>query len=318
MTNIPLTKIMRSEKEKLSSLSLLLRERVKGQDNALNLISDAILRARSGIRDPSKPIGSFIFLGTSGVGKTEVARTLAYSLFDSESNLIRIDMSEFMEKHSISKLIGAPPGYIGFDQGNQLTEKVRYNQYGIVLFDEIEKAHPEVLNVLLQILDNGILTDSKGKKVSFKNIIIIMTSNLGSQFLLSHQENSKDQVLEEVSRHFSNEFINRIDEIVIFDPLTPTVLREIIDRELTLLSDRLLQNNYLHISFSETVKEKILSEAPDERYGARPIKRYIAKYLETAIAKTMLSTELTHDSLYQLDFNEMRQEFVLIDRPFLN
>lgn len=291
-TGIPVTRLLATEKEKLLQLPLILNTRIKGQNNALQLVTDALIRARAGIKDPNRPIGSFIFLGPTGVGKTEVARTLADILFDSEKNMVRVDMSEFMEKHAVSKLLGSPPGYIGYENSGQLTEKVRRNPYSIVLFDEIEKAHPEVLNILLQILDEGRITDSHGVLIDFKNTIIIMTSNLGSQELLSGKDNSKEQVLNILKKSFRPEFINRIDEILIFNPLSKKVITEIIIKELDTLLLRLKQEKNLQLSYEVEVVTKILKDAYDEEYGARPIKRYIQHYIETIIAQAIIKEEL--------------------------
>ncbi len=291
-TGIPVTRLLATEKEKLLQLPLILNTRIKGQSNALQLVTDALIRARAGIKDPNRPIGSFIFLGPTGVGKTEVARTLADILFDSEKNMVRIDMSEFMEKHAVSKLLGSPPGYVGYENSGQLTEKVRRNPYSIVLFDEIEKAHPEVLNILLQVLDEGRITDSHGVLIDFKNTIIIMTSNLGSQELLSGKDNSKEQTLNILKKSFRPEFINRIDEIVIFNPLSKKVITEIIIKELDTLLLRLKQEKNLQLSYEAEVVTKILKDAYDEEYGARPIKRYIQHYIETIIAQAIIKEEL--------------------------
>lgn len=291
-TGIPVTRLLATEKEKLLKLPLILNMRIKGQNNALQLVSDALIRARAGIKDPNHPIGSFIFLGPTGVGKTEVARTLADILFDSEKNMVRIDMSEFMEKHAVSKLLGSPPGYVGYENGGQLTEKIRRNPYSIILFDEIEKAHPEVLNILLQMLDEGRITDSHGHLIDFKNTIIIMTTNLGSQELLSGNDNSKEQALTILKKSFRPEFINRIDEIVIFNPLSKKVITEIIIKELDSLLLRLKQEKNLQLSYEFEVINKILKDAYDEDYGARPIKRYIQHYIETIIAQAIIKEEL--------------------------
>ena len=271
MTNIPLSKIEKGDREKVLDLKKTLSKRVIGQEEALTLVSDAILRQRAGIKDSNRPIGSFLFLGPTGVGKTEVARALAESLFDSESHIIRIDMSEYMEKYSTSRLIGAPPGYVGYEEGGQLTEKVRRNPYSIVLFDEIEKAHPEVFNLLLQMLDDGRLTDSQGRVVDFKNTIIIMTSNLGSEYLLN---NERDKVEGLLHQTFKPEFLNRIDEIVYFSPLSKETQSKIVDKMLNNLNDR-LKESYYSFEFSDALKSWILDSAYSPIYGARPIKRFI-------------------------------------------
>ena len=266
-------------------------KRVKGQDEAIKLVCEAIIRARSGIKDPNRPIGSFIFLGPTGVGKTEVAKTLAYELFDDERHMIRIDMSEYMESFSVSRLVGAPPGYVGYDEGGQLTEAVRRNPYSIILFDEIEKAHKDVFNILLQILDDGRLTDSQGRTVDFKNTIIIMTSNLGSEYILDNENNANELVMNELRNTFRPEFINRIDEIIVFNPLKKDVVGEIVDKLIKELNNR-LAGNYLHVEITPDVRNKIIEEAFDPRYGARPIKRYITKNIENLIAHTIIGSKL--------------------------
>ena len=288
ITNIPVSKLMSSEKEKLLHLEDNLRKRVKGQDEALKLVSDAILRSRSGIKDPNRPIGSFIFLGPTGVGKTEVAKSLAYELFDDEHHMVRIDMSEYMEKYSVSRLIGAAPGYIGYEDGGQLTEAVRRNPYSIVLFDEIEKANPEVLNLLLQILDDGRLTDSNGRTVDFKNTIIIMTSNVGSEYILDGEQN---KVLNELHHYFKPEFLNRIDEIIMFNKLGKDILKEILFKIINNIEDNLKDNN-LHIKLDDKAIYYFIENGYDETYGARPLKRIVTKELETLIAKKLINNEL--------------------------
>ena len=291
-TNIPISKLVGGEKEKLINLKKNMKKRVKGQDNALGLVSEAIKRARAGIKDPNRPIGSFIFLGPTGVGKTEVARTLASELFDDEKHIVRIDMSEYMESHSVSRLIGAPPGYVGYDEGGQLTETVRRNPYSIVLFDEIEKAHKEVFNILLQILDDGRITDSQGRTVDFKNTIIIMTSNLGSEYILNKDSDSHNLVLEELRHTFKPEFINRIDEIIIFNSLNKDTLYDILNNIIKNIEDRLL-NMHITINLTENAKKYIIENAYDERYGARPIKRYISKSIETLLANNIIEDNIS-------------------------
>ena len=290
-THIPVSKLVSSEKDKLLHLFDRLKMRVIGQDNALKLVSDAIIRARSGIKDPNRPIGSFIFLGPTGVGKTEVAKSLAYELFDDERHMIRIDCSEYMESFNVSRLVGAPPGYVGYDEGGELTEAVRRNPYSIVLFDEIEKAHKDVFNILLQILDDGRLTDSQGRVVDFKNTIIIMTSNLGSEYILDDEKNANELVMNELKNTFRPELINRIDEIIIFNSLKKDVIGNIVDKIMKEVNDR-LKTSYIHVEITNEVKEKIINEAYDPRYGARPIKRYITKNIENLIAHKVIDGNL--------------------------
>ena len=286
-TNIPITKLAQGEKEKVLNLEQNMKKRVKGQDNALKLVSEAIIRSRSGIKDENRPIGSFMFLGPTGVGKTEVARTLAYELFDDEKHMVRIDMSEYMESHSVARLIGAPPGYVGYDEGGQLTEKVRSNPYSIVLFDEIEKAHRDVLNILLQILDDGRITDGHGRTVDFKNTIIIMTSNIGSEYVLDGKID-EDIINNELKNHFRPEFLNRIDEIIVFNALTSDVIYEILDKLIEDLNVR-LSGQKISINLTKDAKDLIVKNGYDHNYGARPLKRYLSKSLETLIAKSLIS-----------------------------
>ena len=295
-TNIPISKLVGSEKEKLLNLETNMKKRVKGQDDAIKKVSEAIIRARSGIKDPNRPIGSFIFLGPTGVGKTEVAKTLAYELFDDERHMVRIDMSEYMESFSVSRLIGAPPGYVGYDEGGQLTEAVRRNPYSIVLFDEIEKAHKDVFNILLQILDDGRITDSQGRTVDFKNTIIIMTSNLGSEHILENNDHAK--VYSELRSTFKPEFLNRIDEIVIFNSLDEKVIYEILDKIISELEKR-LKNNKLVLT--DKAKKFVIDNAYDPAYGARPIKRFITENLETLIAKKIISGSLKNNEEIKVD-----------------
>ena len=298
MTNIPLSKIEKGDREKVLDLKSTLEKRVIGQDEALSLVSNAILRQRAGIKDSHRPIGSFMFLGPTGVGKTEVARALAEALFDSESHIIRIDMSEYMEKFSTSRLIGAPPGYVGYEEGGQLTEKVRRNPYSIVLFDEIEKAHPEVFNLLLQVLDDGRLTDSQGRVVDFRNTIIIMTSNIGSELLLNNQRDKVEALLHQT---FKPEFLNRIDEIVYFSPLNKDTQRKIVDKMLSLLNER-LKESYYSFEFSDSLKDYILDSSYSPIYGARPIKRFIQNKVETLLANKIISEEVDTKSKYLVDY----------------
>ena len=308
-THIPVAKLVSSEKDKLLHLFDRLKMRVMGQDDALHLVSEAIIRARSGIKDPNKPIGSFIFLGPTGVGKTEVAKALAYELFDDERHMIRIDCSEYMEAFNVSRLVGAPPGYVGYDEGGELTEAVRRNPYSIVLFDEIEKAHKDVFNILLQILDDGRLTDSQGRTVDFKNTIIIMTSNLGSEYILENQSNAKELVLDELKNTFRPEFINRIDEVIVFNSLKKDTVYEIVDKLIGELNKR-LEQNYLHVEITNEVKDKIVSDAYDERYGARPIRRYITKNIESLIAHKLIDANLNVGSTLVVDLDESG-EFII-------
>ena len=300
MTNIPIQKLVGGEREKLLHLKENMEKRVMGQDEAISKVSSAIIRARAGIKDPNRPIGSFIFLGPTGVGKTEVAKTLASELFDDERHIIRIDMSEYMEAYNVSRLIGAPPGYVGYDEGGQLTEKVRRNPYSIVLFDEIEKAHPDVFNILLQILDDGRITDSQGRTVDFKNTIIIMTSNLGSEYILDNKENSNELVMNELKHTFKPEFINRIDEIIIFNPLAKKVVYNIVDKLLNELELR-LKDKLIKIDITDKAKDFIVDNAYDESFGARPIKRYIVSNIENLIASKIINDEIKYNSTILID-----------------
>lgn len=300
MTNIPVHKLVGGEREKLLHLADNMKKRVMGQDEAIEKVSSAIIRARAGIKDPNRPIGSFIFLGPTGVGKTEVAKTLASELFDDEKHIIRIDMSEYMEAHSVSRLVGAPPGYVGYDEGGQLTEKVRRNPYSIVLFDEIEKAHPDVFNILLQILDDGRITDSQGRTVDFKNTIIIMTSNLGSEYILDKKENSEELVFSELRKTFKPEFINRIDEIIIFKALTKKVVCDIVDKLMKELENR-LHDKLIKINLTDRAKEAIVENSYDESFGARPIKRYIVSHIENLIASKIINDEIKYNSTITID-----------------
>ena len=301
-TNIPISKLVGEEKEKLLNLETNMKKRVMGQDSAIKLVSDAILRARSGIKDPNRPIGSFIFLGPTGVGKTEVARTLAYELFDDERHMIRIDMSEYMESHSVSRLIGSPPGYVGYDDGGQLTEAVRRNPYSIVLFDEIEKAHKDVFNILLQILDDGRITDSQGRTVDFKNGVIIMTSNLGSEYILDNLDNSEKLVMDELKNTFKPEFLNRIDEIIIFKSLKKETVYKILDKIINDINNR-LSDKKIKISLTDNAKDYIINNSYDEKYGARPIKRFISRNVETLIAKEIINDKIKYNSDIVIDVN---------------
>ncbi|MGA4514095.1 ATP-dependent chaperone ClpB [Staphylococcus caledonicus] len=309
-TGIPVSKLVETEREKLLNLGDILHERVVGQDKAVDLVSDAVVRARAGIKDPNRPIGSFLFLGPTGVGKTELAKSLAASLFDSEKHMIRIDMSEYMEKHSVSRLIGAPPGYVGHDEGGQLTEAVRRNPYSVILLDEVEKAHSDVFNVLLQILDEGRLTDSKGRSVDFKNTIIIMTSNIGSQVLL---ENVKDTgeitddtgkaVMDSLHAFFKPEILNRMDDIVLFRPLSVNDMSMIVDKILTQLNIRLMDQR-ISIKVSDEAKKWLGEEAYEPQFGARPLKRFVQRQIETPLARMMIKENMPEGTLINIDLNE--------------
>ncbi len=302
-TAIPVNKLVGSEKDKLLNLETNMKKRVMGQDKAIHLVSEAIIRARAGIKDPNRPIGSFIFLGPTGVGKTEVARTLAYELFDDERHMIRIDMSEYMEAHSVARLIGSPPGYVGYDDGGQLTEAVRRNPYSIVLFDEIEKAHKDVFNILLQILDDGRITDSQGRTVDFKNTIIIMTSNLGSEYILNDKEHAESSVMSELRHTFKPEFINRIDEIIIFNSLSKEVVYEVLDKIIADLELR-LKDKRLKISLTDKAKDFVINESYDENYGARPIKRYVQRNIETLLANYIIQDKIKFNSSVLIDVDD--------------
>ena len=301
-TNIPVSKLVGGEKEKLINLYENMKKRVKGQDEVLYLVSEAIKRARAGIKDPNRPIGSFMFLGPTGVGKTEFARTLAYELFDDEKHMIRIDMSEYMESHSVSRLIGAPPGYVGYDEGGQLTEAVRRNPYSIVLFDEIEKAHKEIFNILLQILDDGRITDGQGRTVDFKNTIIIMTSNLGSEYILN-SDNYNDKINEIIKHSFKPEFINRIDEIITFKPLNKEIVYEILNNIIKNIELRLRDKN-LTLSLTDKCKEYIIENSFDIDFGARPIKRFVSRNIESLIANALINDEIIFGSHICIDIKD--------------
>ena len=297
-TNIPVAKLISSEKDKLLHLEDNMKKRVMGQDEALELVSDAVIKSRSGIKDPNRPIASFLFLGPTGVGKTEVARTLAYELFDDERHMVRIDMSEYMEKFSVSRLIGSPPGYVGYEEGGQLTEAVRRNPYSIVLFDEVEKAHPEVLNLLLQILDDGRVTDSNGRTVDFKNTIIIMTSNLGSEHIL---DGNTDLVMKDVREHFRPEFINRIDEVIVFNPLTKDAIGHILDKIINEIENRLKDIN-IKIDLTKKAKEQLIEEGFDINYGARPLKRLVSRTIETMLSKMIIAGQIKPNNTVTIDY----------------
>ncbi|HHD2751654.1 TPA: ATP-dependent chaperone ClpB [Clostridium perfringens] len=305
-TGIPVTKLVESEREKLLRLEEELRERVIGQDEATTAVANAVIRARAGLKDERKPIGSFIFLGPTGVGKTELAKTLARNLFDSEDNIVRIDMSEYMEKHAVSRLIGPPPGYVGYEEGGQLTEAVRRNPYSVILFDEIEKAHDDVFNLFLQILDDGRLTDNKGKTVDFKNTIIIMTSNIGSSYLLENKSNEgieddvRENVMNEMKLRFKPEFLNRVDDIIMFRPLSSEGIKKIIDIFLRDVENRLRERN-ITLEVTDAAKDILAEEGYDPVYGARPLKRYISNVLETEIAKKIIAGEIYDGSVALID-----------------
>lgn len=311
-TGIPVDKLIETEKAKLLNLEKELEQTVKGQNEALKVVSDAILRSRSGIKDPNKPVGSFLFLGPTGVGKTEVARSLANILFNSPKKMIRIDMSEYMEKQSVAKLIGAPPGYVGYEEGGRLTEAVRRNPYSIVLFDEIEKADPEVLNVLLQVLDEGRITDSLGKLIDFKNTIIILTSNIASQSILNkdiNDHNVQVDIQQQLLTFFKPEFLNRIDNIVTFNSLSVTNIKKIVKKELHILSKRLETDKDIFIAFTDQTVEKIVKESYDVNYGARPIKRYIEKNIETIVAQKIIRDEIKLNVKYTINVKD--DQFIL-------
>jgi ATP-dependent Clp protease ATP-binding subunit ClpB len=311
-TNIPVSRLMEGEIQKLIQMETRLHERVVGQDEAITAVANAIRRARAGLQDPNRPLGSFIFLGPTGVGKTELARALAEFLFDDEHAMIRIDMSEYQEKHTVSRMIGAPPGYVGYDEAGQLTEAVRRRPYSVVLFDEIEKAHPEVLNVLLQLLDDGRLTDGKGRTVDFKNAVVIMTSNLGSQFMAEAQQASgsselpegvRRQVTEALRQHFRPEFINRVDEIIFFHPLGLEHLKKIVDIQIRSLLKR-LEERKIHVELSETAKSFLVSEGYDPMFGARPLKRTIQRRVLDPLAMRVLEGELREGDYIVVDMGE--------------
>ena len=304
-TNIEVSKLQESDRERLLKLKERLEKRVIGQDEAITLVADAIIKSRSGIKDPKRPIASFMFLGPTGVGKTEVARSLAYELFDDETHMIRIDMSEYMEKFSVSRLIGSPPGYVGYEEGGQLTEAVRRNPYSIVLFDEVEKAHPEVLNLLLQILDDGRCTDSNGRTVDFKNTIIIMTSNLGSNEILS---NNSDKVMDEIRKVFKPEFINRIDEIIVFNTLSKENIYKILNKIITEIEER-LKNINVKLYLSEKAKEELVERGYDITFGARPLKRTVSREIETLLSHAILEEKVKPNTKVLIDY--ANNEFVI-------
>ena len=315
-TNIPVAKLTESERSKTLHLDSILHKRVVGQDEGVEKVTEAIIRSKAGIKDPTKPIGSFLFLGPTGVGKTELAKALAEALFDDESNMVRIDMSEYMEKHSVSRLIGAPPGYVGYDEGGQLTEAVRRKPYSVVLFDEVEKAHPDVFNVLLQVLDDGRITDSTGKTVDFKNTILIMTSNIGSQYLLEGiDENgnirpeAEAMVMNDLKAHFRPEFLNRLDETILFKPLTKENIGGIVDLLIEDLNRRLADKE-LSLELTDNAKRFVVEHGYDPVYGARPLKRYLQKYVETLAARLILEDKVHVGGRIVVDTSEDEQQLI--------
>ena len=313
-TGVPVTKLIEGEREKLLRLQNILHERVIGQNEAVDAVSEAIMRARAGIKDPHRPIGSFLFLGPTGVGKTELAKTLAESLFDSENNVVRIDMSEYMEKHSVARLIGAPPGYVGYEEGGQLTEAVRRKPYSVILFDEIEKAHPDVFNVLLQLMDDGRLTDSQGRTVDFKNVVVIMTSNVGSRYLQDNlidneiSESARESIMADLRDHFRPEFLNRIDDTVLFKPLSLEEITEIVDLLLNALNKR-LEDRKVSVVFTDSAKKWIGEKGYDPTYGARPLKRFLQKQVETQLARALVAGEVEEGS--EVAFSVKDDELVM-------
>ena len=317
-TGIPVSKLTESERNKTLHLADELHQRVVGQDDAVTKVSEAIMRSKAGIKDPGKPIGSFLFLGPTGVGKTELAKSLAQALFDDENNMVRIDMSEYMEKYSVSRLIGAPPGYVGYEEGGQLTEAVRRKPYAVVLFDEIEKAHPDVFNVLLQVLDDGRITDSQGRTVDFKNTILIMTSNIGAQYLLDGiredgtiSDEAEKETMEDLRAHFRPEFLNRLDETIMFKPLTKENIGSIVNLIVDDLNRR-LSDREISVSLTPKARDYIIDNAYDPIYGARPLKRFVQKHVETLSAKLILEDRVQpHDTI---EFNVTDGELVATAR----
>ncbi len=306
-TGIPVSKLNESERSRILHLDQVLHQRVVGQDEGVEKVTEAILRSKAGIKDPKKPIGSFLFLGPTGVGKTELAKTLAEALFDDENNMVRIDMSEYMEKHSVARLIGAPPGYVGYDEGGQLTEAVRRKPYSVVLFDEVEKAHPDVFNVLLQVLDDGRITDSTGKTVDFKNTILIMTSNIGSHYLLDGIDESgsvlpqaEQMVMNELRAHFRPEFLNRLDETILFKPLTKDNISRIVDLMVADVNHRLAEKD-LEIRLTAPAKAFITGHGYDPSYGARPLRRFLQKHVETLAARIILEGNISQGQPIVID-----------------
>jgi len=321
-TGIPVAKLLEGELQKLLHLEDELHKRVVGQDEAVKAVAEAVLRARSGLKDPNRPIGSFIFLGPTGVGKTELARALAEFLFDDERAMIRIDMSEYQEKHTVARLIGAPPGYVGFEEGGQLTEAVRRRPYSVILFDEIEKAHHDVFNVMLQILDDGRLTDGQGRTVDFKNTIVIMTSNIGSHRILEYRgafegweyERMKEAVLEELRRHFRPEFLNRVDEIIVFHALSEEHLKQIVEIQLERLRAR-LADRHIRLELTDAARQYLVRTGYDPAYGARPLKRAIQREIETPLARLLLQGEIRDGQTVLADWDPARGELVFAPQP---
>jgi ATP-dependent Clp protease ATP-binding subunit ClpB len=306
-TGIPVSRLVEGERQKLLRLDEILHERVIGQDEAVQLVADAVIRARSGVKDPRRPIGSFLFLGPTGVGKTELAKTLAAALFDTEDNTIRLDMSEYQERHSVSRLVGAPPGYVGYDEGGQLTEAVRRKPYSVVLFDEVEKAHPDVFNTLLQLLDDGRLTDAQGRTVDFRNTVVVMTSNIGSQHLLAGvtpdgelKDDARTSVMDELRGHFRPEFLNRVDDVVLFKPLTLPEIEQVVD---LLAADlrRRLADRQLRLELTEAARRHLAAAGFDPVYGARPLRRYLQREVETRIGRALLAGDVADGSTIVVD-----------------
>lgn len=313
-TGIPVTKLTEGERDKLLNLESVLHQRVFGQSDAIRLVSDAVIRARAGIKDPNRPIGSFLFLGPTGVGKTELGKALAEAMFDSEDHIVRLDMSEYMEKHAVSRLVGAPPGYVGYEEGGQLTEAVRRNPYSVLLLDEVEKAHADVFNILLQLLDDGRLTDSQGRVVDFKNTIVIMTSNIGADILLEAakdgviDESEERQVIDRLRRHFRPEFLNRIDETILFHPLTREQIGQIVEKAVARMSSRLTARS-IHIEITDAAKSFIADEAYEPQFGARPINRYVQRTIETKLARSILSGEVNDGQTVVIDVENSELTF---------